>query len=138
MTTGDVMSTSLWRLADYYEPTGDDEEFPEYIIYSESELRQYLTNLAKKPPRIAELYSPHGDCLRIGIGGDFAGLAWIRNSEVKTLMASQAIAPTCVEFEIQGQPSTFRPDELHSPEVVMDVACYFFTHGTLPNSQRWE
>jgi hypothetical protein len=140
--------SKCWLLADYYEPVGEEEdenfpgvegevEFPEYEIYSESELSQRMISWIVGPSRIVELYSPQKDFLRIGIGGEFAGVAYIHLPNVHILLNADPEAPSSAEFEIQGQPSTLEADELHRPAVIIDLACYFYTHGRMPGELRW-
>ena len=133
-----ILHGESWlALADYYESDVETEEFPEYVIHSEADLRSHLSSMIAGPPRIVELYSPQDEFLRIGIGGGFAGMAWIRLPVVQTLLSQRIEASSSVAFEIQGQPSTLRPEELHRPEDIVELACQFFLHSRLPEGLDW-
>ncbi len=130
-----------WKLCDYYAPVGENQNFPEYIIHTEDELRKHLLSMVGKSSRIVELYPPSGQFLRVGIGGRFAGVALIAppppRLRMKILLASESVAPRPVEFKIQGQPSILKPDELHNPITIIDLACYYFTHNGFPDGLVW-
>jgi hypothetical protein len=126
-----------WRLVDYYEPVEGDEESPALAVKSAEELRTELVRLATLAPRIVELYSGAKDFLRIGLGGRFAGVAWIELPSIKLLRAAHRIADRPVEFEMQGQPCTLMPDELHSPSAVIDLIVFFYVHRRFPTGTSW-
>jgi hypothetical protein len=131
------VSRPIWRLADYYEPVGANEGFPEYLVSSEADLSHRLAELAKGKPRIVELYSPTEEFLRMGIGGAFAGLAVIKRTNIRILVSPGSTAPGPISFESQGQPSTLQPDELHDPGYVITLACRYFAESRLPDGLIW-
>jgi hypothetical protein len=135
--SGEKMANSDWRLVDYHKPIDDEGQYPEHRIRSDNDLRDLLMSMIDGPARIVELYAPHNQCLRIGIGGNVAGVAWIKLPLIQTLLNTHPEAIVSVVFEIQGQPSALQSDELHRPEAILDLACYFYLHSRLPDALEW-
>jgi hypothetical protein len=133
------MDHTHWRLADYYQPIETEEEWAIYPIRSQEELRGHLHRLARQAPRVVELYPPADEFLRIGIGGQWAGLALIElpSLQITILMPPVLLTEQSVEFMIQGQPSTWHGDELHSPETLIELICNYYTHGRFPDGLDW-
>jgi hypothetical protein len=130
---------SQWRLVDCYAPVDGDDESPSFPINSQSDLRRELLRLAKEKPRIAELYSASSnEGLRVGIGGPYAGLAWIKLPSIKMLTTSHIITDqVLVEFSMQGQPCALSPDEVHTPDQIIEIVCHYFTHQKMPEGLVW-
>lgn len=132
------MSQLGWRLADYFDQFDDKDALPAPVD-SEAELRAQLERMVDLPPRVVELYSPDYDFLRIGIGGRYAGAAWVRLPTMKLLLAPQAAECESAAFSIQGGSCTLRSDELHSPREIIDLACDFYKTGKVkvPAGMAW-
>jgi hypothetical protein len=129
-----------WRLVDCLDPITVEDEQPETLISSECVLRQELERFQKRRPSIIQLHSPSREVLIIAIGGNLAGLRWMKWPMIENLKISVNPTPLTnesVEFREQGTDTGFRPRYLFCSEEVIEEVVYFFQHGKLSNRMEW-
>ena len=136
------MKPGGWTLTDHFEPQEETDEPWRETITSAGQLRAELERLAALEPRIAELETPDGRIIRIGIGGPWGGFGVIEGlPAVLRLRIARArtSAPIArVEFLYWQQPSSLRAEQLFPVAEAVDLVVDFFQSGRFPEWLGWD
>src|SRR5262245_35976003 len=129
-------------LTDYFDAMDGDEENPRRAIHSADELRQELLRLASLEPRIAELHTPSGQIIRIGVGGPWGGFGVTEGLPAALrLRIARAKTPApvaLVEFLYWQQPSSLRAEQLFPATEMVELVVGFFQTSHFPEWVGWD
>ena len=126
----------VFRICDQYYP------YPEKVVSSEEALRHELVHLLRKTPgRAVQLVSARGDILDITLDQRIASVQFTNHTmQPPYLMPINEEAPSDKyhEFDVGGTPTPVSLRHCIKPEKALEIAVYFFHHGTIPNDVQWE
>lgn len=113
------------------------------IIDSEAALDKRLDELAAQAtlkPFMAELISPGGDSLALGLGREQSVMSWVSASQDPPYFASKGNphAEGTVVFHYRGDWSEFPCWSAVPVSAARQAIRDFFTTGRLPSSVAWE
>lgn len=130
-----MINESPWRL--------EWDENGAAIIDSKAELDRHLDELAERAtarPFMAELISPEGDSLAVGLGREQSVMSWVSASQDPPYFASKGDphAEGTVVFHYRGDWSEFPCWSAVPLSAARQAIRDFFTTGKLPSSVAWE
>jgi hypothetical protein len=131
---------SGWKLLDCAGPVTAAGDFPSIPIESAQQLRRELERFRQRSPSMVHLVSPQGETLAVGLGGEVAGLRWMKEplaNNFRMAIAREVVSPHGMEFRYQGTDNGFRPRNLLPADEAVEAAVFFFLHHRLPESVAW-
>jgi hypothetical protein len=135
-----VTSVSSWRLVDCGPDVERIENLSVVRVDSEHTLRAALDALRIGRPVIAYLHAPSDDFLMIGIGGEFASVAWgaaKRPIPLRRAYPPRVTAHAPLECMYGGQDTYISPEELMPAAEAIAVILEYFKTSQLSSSVTW-
>ncbi len=87
------------------------------------------------------LISPKGDILDIALDRKYGSIHFTNNTMLPPYLAVVTVNnPRGIdhEFDVGGTPTPISLRHCIEPEKAIEIAVYFFHHGTIPNDVQWE
>ncbi len=126
----------LFKLRDNYYP------YDETKINSEKNLEQTLRIIQEVTPgKAMRLISPAGDILDIALDEYTASIQFTNHTMLPPYLVPVNENAPCNEyheFDVGGTPTPISLRHCIEPEKAIEIAVYFFHHGTIPNDVQWE
>ncbi len=112
-----------------------------FIINNEKDLRNALSQLKNRSPRVVEFIGPSIDTLTIGIGGDFACVMFAKTSgDPPYLWATGQGKPQDIdlEFNMGGTPTPISAHRCLDFDTFSEIIVYYYLNAALPDDIEWE
>lgn len=140
MSDFDISSgTSNWMLVDGYYTPLDWDGSERILIESEAHLKKLLEQFRNMDPRMVNLISPNETMMAIGIGGELGGIHYYFGTGKGGVTARPRTRCTShiLGFRSEGEICEFFAHELMPRDQVIEIARFFYKHGSVPESVEW-
>lgn len=131
---------TAFKLFDYSQ-AGSQQNVEAISIPTEQKLRQELEELRQHDRGLVDLVSPTGDCLMIGVGGEYGCVQFTQASGSPPYLLARGFSDdydSHIEFARGGTPTPIPLAYVLPFQRVVDIAVYFLLHGHLPDTVEWE